>query len=302
MRVLITGATGFVGGRIARRYVLRGDDVTAIVRDPSPELEEMGVRQIDGGLEAIDAEVVRHIDVVVHAAAAAGPDLAAARAVNRDGTARLVDAALATDLERFVHISTTSVYDRAAGEDELTEDARLVHADDDASPYAITKAEAEHEVGRATAAGLRAAVLRPPAVLGAGPTSTWGTRVPRRLVAGDPMPTHPDTSFGWVHVEDLVDAVIAAADLSETLVTNVVGGHVPFSTYLDALVAMLPTPPPAPRIPDTPPWRGRYGMRRAPTLLGVPINRRFEDAMAEIADSWRAGDPAGQADEPGGAA
>lgn len=295
MRVFITGATGFVGGRVARRYVLRGDDVTALVRTPSPELEEMGVRQLDGGLDEVDAEAVRHIDVIVHAAAAMGPDLATARAVNRDGTARLVDAALATDLDRFVHISTTSVYDREAGGDVLTEESPLVHDEEHASPYAITKAEAEGEIARGTKAGLSTAVLRPPLILGAGPTSIWGTRTPRRLIAGEQLSNHPDNSTGWVHVEDLVDAVIAAAESSEVFVTNVVGGHVPFSAYIDALADILPTPPPQPLAPSSPPWRGRYAMGRASRLLGIPMERRFEDAMAEIVDSWRAGDPGGTA-------
>ncbi len=301
MRVLITGATGFVGGRVARRYVQRGDEVTAVVRTASAALEEIGVLQLDGGFEVVDAGLCAGMDLIVHAAAGTGPDLDQARTVNRGGTARMVDAARTAGVGRFVHISTTSVYDRADGEAiVLHEDAPLVAAGDAegsassvGNAYAVTKAEAEGEVQRAVDAGLCAAVLRPPAILGAGPTSTWGTRVPRRLLDGHPLPIHPDTTFGWVHVDDLVDAVVAAGASRDVFVANVVGGHVPFRTYLDAVATILPDQPPPPVVPDTTPWLGRYATDRAPTILGIPIERRFDDAMDEIADSWRAGDPTG---------
>ncbi len=299
MRVLITGATGFVGGRIARRYSQQGDQVTAVVRTASSALEEIGVLQLDGGFEAVDADLCAGIDLIVHAAAGTGPDLEQARTVNQGGTAHLVDTALAAGVGRFVHISTTSVYHRADGGDAvLGEDTPLVtaggapgEAGSTGSAYAVTKAEAEHEVQRAVDDGLCAAVLRPPAILGAGPTSTWGTRIPRRLLDGDPLPIHPDTTFGWVHIDDLVDVLVAAGASRDVFVANVVTGHVPFRTYLDAVATILPDQPPSPVVPATEPWRGRYATDRAPTILGVPIERRFDDAMDEIADSWRAGDP-----------
>ncbi len=299
MRLLITGATGFVGGRIARCYVDRGDDVAVVVRTPSPDLAETGVTQISGGFAAIDPAMLEGVDVVVHAAAGSGPDLDTARAVNRDGTARIVDAATVAGVDRFVHISTTSVYVRSqAADGMLSEDSPLM-ADEDGSgtvgsPYAITKAEAEREVQRAVEAGLSAAILRPPAILGAAPTSTWGTRVPRLVIDGATLPMPSRTTFGWVHVDDLVDAAVAAGDTRDVFVANVVGGHVPFATYLDALVAMLPTPPSEPVFPDRDPWQGRYATGRATSILGIPIDRTFEDGMAEIADSWRAGDPGGE--------
>jgi len=299
MRVLITGATGFVGGRLAHRYVQRGDEVTAVVRTVSPTLDEVGVLQLDGGFEVVDADLCAGMDLIVHAAASTGPDLELARTVNRGGTARLVDAALAAGVGRFVHISTTSVYDRTdRGDAVLDEDTPLMEEGGSAgatgsagSAYSVTKAEAEHEVRRAVDAGLCAAVLRPPAILGAGPTSTWGTRVPRRLLEGEALPIHPDTTFGWVHIDDLVDAVVATGASRDLFVANVVGGHVPFRTYLDAVAKILPDPLPSPVEPDSEPWQGRYATDRAPTILGLPIERRFDDVMDEIADSWRAGDP-----------
>jgi 2-alkyl-3-oxoalkanoate reductase len=298
-RVLVTGATGFVGGRIVRRLRERDVEVRALVRTPNRELAELGVEQQDGGLDAIAPTLLEDVDAVVHAAATTGPELDDARVVNRDGTQRLCEAALAAGVSRFVHVSTTAVYDlEAVGNEVVTEDApvtssvpRRATVRGSVSPYAMTKAEAEAEVATATARGLSTAVLRPPAVLGAGPSSTWGTRVPRRLLDGR-FPARPtETTFGWVHVDDLVDAVLAALESDATLVANVVGGHTTLGRYLEAVAELLPAEVTVPSS-DEEPWTGRYDDRRLPEVLGVHPERSFESALAEIAASWRSGEVA----------
>lgn len=295
MRVLVTGATGFVGGRVAARLRERGDEVVASVRSPSPRLQALGVEQIEAGLE-LTVEHVAGIDAVVHAAASVGPAMDDARSVNRDGTRRVSEAALAAGVDRLVHISTTSVYDLdAIGDAVVDEDAPLARESSGESPagsagnaYSVTKAEAEAEVIEATARGLSTAILRPPAVLGAGPTSTWGTRVPRRLLEGNGPTRHPDTTYGFVHVEDLVDATLAALDSDVRTTVNVVGGHTTVGGYLRAVADLLPGEVEPPTPDDTgSPWRGSYATDRLADHLGVRPIRTFEDAMAEIAESWR---------------
>jgi 2-alkyl-3-oxoalkanoate reductase len=301
-RIMVTGTTGFVGGRVARRLTARGDEVHALVRTPSPVLAELGVHHHEGGLAAADADLLRGMDVVIHAAATAGPDLDAVRDVNTYGTRQVVRAAERAGVPRVVHVSTTSVYDLdALGDVEVGEDARLVTATAPADqhpassappPYALTKAEAEREVAAAAAGGLSVAILRPPAVLGAGPTSTWGTRVPARLRDGEPVPRSAATTFGYVHVEDLVDAIVAAADGDAEVTVNVVGGHTTVGEYLAEVAALLPGEVSVPEDdPDASVWRGTYATDRLPAALGVRPTRTFAEAMAEIAASWAAGDP-----------
>jgi 2-alkyl-3-oxoalkanoate reductase len=297
-RVMMTGATGFVGGRIAWRLRERGDEVIAVVRTPSAELEALGATQVTGGFDAIDAALLEGVGAIVHAAAGVGPDLEQARVVNRDGTRRVVDAALAAGTPRLVHISTTSVYDLdAIGDVEVAEDAPLATEASGSSPagnapgaYSVTKAEAEAEVTRGTQAGLSAAILRPPAVLGAGASSTWGTTVPARLRDGGFGERNPDATFGWVHIEDLVDAVLAALDQQVEVTANVVGGHAEWRTYLEE-VARLVGARSVPLDAHAPAWRGRYATDRLPEALGVTPTRSFGDAMAEIAASWADGTP-----------
>jgi 2-alkyl-3-oxoalkanoate reductase len=299
MRVLVTGATGFVGGRIAARLRDRDDEVLATVRERSRALEVSGVEQAQVGLQVTPA-LLDGVDAIVHAAASVGPAMAEARAVNRDGTRAICEAALSAGTPRLVHISTTSVYDLAViGDAVVDEDAPLAHDDSGESPagsagnaYSVTKAEAEAEVLAAAARGLSTAILRPPAVLGSGPTSTWGTRVPRRLLDGTGPARHPGTVFGFVHVEDLVDATLAALDSEATVIANVVGGHTTVGTYLEAVASLLPGDVRLPEPnPDDTPWQGSYATDHLPRTLGVRPARSFDEAMAEIADSWAEGAP-----------
>lgn len=297
-RVVLTGATGFVGGRVAERLRDRGDQVVALVRTPSEALGQQGVEQVVGALDGTELPSEAQaagFDAVVHAAASMDDDLEVARQVNRDGTRLLADLALQQG-GRFVYVSTTSVYDLPAiGDTVVHEDAPLLGAGADApaisssaSAYGISKAEGEAEVVRGIEAGLAATVLRPPAVLGTGPTSTWGTRVPARLREAAWTPPHPETTMGWVHIDDLVDAILAALDHPARATVNVIGGHATFGLYVNELARLVPgIPVDVAEAGDTRRvWRGSYATGRLGELLGITPQRTFDEAMAEIARWW----------------
>jgi 2-alkyl-3-oxoalkanoate reductase len=301
-KVLVTGATGFVGGRIVRRLRETGHGVIALVRAPSDDLGDLGAEQRIVGLRDLEGvqRAGEQADAIVHAAATADP--ATAQAVNVAGTRAVAGAALLSDL-RLIHLSTTSVYDLDVASEGgvIAEGHPLVGRDGDASPisssgsaYATTKAHAEEEVIRAVRNGLVGVILRPPAVLGAGRTSTWGTRVPRRIRDGEGPAIAGESTFGWVHVEDLVDAIVAALTVDPEVVrgltANVVGGHVPFSAYRDGVTGFLGDVPPPPPDPDRV-WRGHYRTAQLVQTLDVRPRRTFEEAMAEIRSSWEDGEP-----------
>jgi 2-alkyl-3-oxoalkanoate reductase len=304
-RVLLTGATGFVGGRLAARLTRLGHEVVAPVRRRDDHLAALGVEQHLGGFEAVTPGLLHDAEVIVHAAATAGPDLDAVAAVNVEGTRRVLQAAVEAGTPRLVHVSTTSVYaDPSEDVRVVDEDAPLVAGDDqDAAPYARTKADADRLL-LTTPAGAAVVILRPPAVLGAGATSTWGTRVPTAIAEGRGFSAPRARTFAFVHVDDLVDAIVAAAALDaaahtppaeaptgQPLVANVVGGHVTVGEYLDAVVALLDRDLPARPGTDEPAWSGRYATDRLPRLLGVAPHRSFRAGMAEIAAAWASGPP-----------
>lgn len=287
---LVTGATGFVGSRIARRLRTGGWRVRALVRrhDPSPDLE--GVEQIVGDFVEPDSarDAARGPRVVIHCAATGDPDPEAARRVNVDGTRSMIEAALRRRCERYIHISTGSVY-RLEGLEVVDEDAPLQAPD--AEPYGATKAEADRSVLEAAGEGLRATILRPGAILGVHPTSTWAVTIPERIrTAPDSMTRPRSRTIPWVHVEDLVDAVLLALSSEAAMgrVYNVVDEHTTWGEYADRVRSWFDLGPQPEVDAGTPPWTGRVDARRVRADLGYAPRRTFGQGMAEAESYWRA--------------
>ena len=118
MRVLVTGATGFTGGHLAKTLAARpGYTVRALVRHPdrAAGLAERGIAIVPGDLaeRASVIAAVRDVDVVYNIAALyrdASLPAAAYQAVNAEAPAWIVDAAAAAGVGRVVHCSTVGVH------------------------------------------------------------------------------------------------------------------------------------------------------------------------------------------------
>jgi UDP-glucose 4-epimerase len=166
MKILVTGATGKVGSRLARRLAQRGDAVRALVRDPARagELRDGGIELAKGDLLQVEslAAALSDVDAVVHCAAffrGATPEQA--QAVNDLGTQHLARAARDAAVKRFVFTSTGLVYGPNGG--------RLAQEDDPCAPtaaYPVSKLAAERFL--LALAGLDVRVLRLPFVYGDG--------------------------------------------------------------------------------------------------------------------------------------
>lgn len=163
MKILVTGATGKVGSRLVKRLVRRGDQVRALVRDPS-KLDAAGVEAVRGDL--LDppslAAAVRGVDAVVHCAAFfRGATEEQTHATNDQGTRHLAEAARASGVKRFVFTSTGTVYGGTSG--------RYAREDEPCQPthaYPASKLAAEHYL--LALGDLDVRVLRLPFVYGDG--------------------------------------------------------------------------------------------------------------------------------------
>lgn len=284
--VLVTGANGFVGSHVCKRLSKAGTDVRALVRREDADLSRAG--DVDVAVATLDdrtglADAMSGITHVVHCAAAAGPDHESATAVNVAGTRSVLEAAAEAGARRVVHISTTSVVD----DDAAVVDGDAERVDDDAGPYPVTKRDAEDVVAQvARDTGVETVVLRPPAVLGWGPTSTWGQRVPAWVADGE-LPFSPDRrgSLGWVHVEDLAEAVVLAL-VDDGAVGNtyvVAAGTTTWGQFLDEVVSWFPGCPAPFEASDHPPAPREWSSARIRDDLGWAPTWSFEASMADAA-------------------
>ena len=189
LKLAITGATGFVGGRLLELALAEGHEVRALTR--RPQGDRNGVTWIDGSLDRPDsletlcegAESVVHVAGVINAADPAGFE-----AGNVTGTASMLDAAERASVSRFVHVSSL-----AAREPKL-------------SAYGASKAGSEALVGTSP---ISAAIVRPPAVYGPGDKETLELfRMARRGFILLP----PEGRLSLIHVDDLARLLLALAD------------------------------------------------------------------------------------------
>jgi nucleoside-diphosphate-sugar epimerase len=212
MTILVTGAGGFVGRALCRRLLADGHAVAGTAgRDrPLPDgVERRPIASIGPTTAWTDA--LAGIDTVVHLAArvhvlkdrAADP-AAEFRAVNRDGTLHLAQAAARLGVRRFVFMSSI----RALGHPIATEllDEATIPAP--ADPFGISKWEAEQDLAQLAAEGtLHTTILRPPLVYGPGVTANFRTLL-QAVARGWPLPFGAiERPQSLIFVDNLADAV-----------------------------------------------------------------------------------------------
>ncbi len=209
-RVLVTGATGFVGRHFCERLVREGVEVRGLVRAGGilpPGVAAAQARGLDdrAGIRAAlqGVEAVVHLAARVHVMreSESDPERAFER-VNVGGTALLSDEAEAAGVRRFLFMSTVGVYgvEGLARLDESTPTAP-------STPYGRTKLAAENLLRQASLRGsMRVGILRPPGVYGPGMKGNI-PRLFRAVDRGLPVPA-PATSNRrtLVYVGNLVDA------------------------------------------------------------------------------------------------
>ncbi|MFE9789538.1 NAD-dependent epimerase/dehydratase family protein [Nocardia salmonicida] len=211
MTVLVTGATGFVGGAIVRGLVARGVPVRAMVRDAAAAPEDVEVAVADLGDTGALARAVTGARAVVHAAALLGEFGRPAEyfAVNVAGTDRLVQEAAVAGVRRFVFLGSPSALMAPDGGDQVGIDETVPYPERFLNSYCETKAVAEQLVLAANAPGFTTCSLRPRAVWGPGDRRGPIVQILAKLRAG----RLPDLSGGrdvrasLCYIDHLVEAV-----------------------------------------------------------------------------------------------
>ncbi len=250
MRAVVTGASGFLGGRLAQMLAERGDEVAIVARSSSDlrHLQGLPIRVVQGDLRDA-ASLLAAVVGATHLfhCAACSTDWAPLEtyiAANVTGTQNLLIAARSVrGLERFVHVSTTDVYgypDTPCGEDGPLVETAL--------PYNRTKVQGERAVWEAMQAhGLPVTVMRPGTIYGPRGkdfTIDMAALLRQRLMAVIDGGT---AAGGFVYVDDVAQAMIDAALSSSAIgeAYNLVeGAGVTWRQYLATFAEMLGTKPP----------------------------------------------------------
>jgi uncharacterized protein len=213
MRILVTGATGFVGRRLVEECHRLGHSLAALSRDPAaarrrlPQLESAyGWNPFEGPppAEAFDA-----VDAVVHLAgeSVTGRWTEEKKQSIRDsrvvGTANLVKAIVRLETRPQVLVSASAIgYYGDRGEDELTEDS--APGDDF---LADVCQQWEKEAGKVEWGGVRSARVRVGIVLGPGGGALGAMLTPFRLGVGGPLGSGQQW-WSWVHRDDLIALIL----------------------------------------------------------------------------------------------
>ncbi|MDR7543863.1 MAG: NAD-dependent epimerase/dehydratase family protein [Armatimonadota bacterium] len=213
-RVCVTGATGFIGGRLTEVAVARGNDVTCLVRTwhKAARLARFPVRFVHGDIQQPESllEAMKGCEVVFHCAVDFAVPWERHRRLNTDGTVNVMRAAHAAGIRRVVYLSSIAVHGYAPRPGAATEDAPLVYT---GNPYCDGKIDAERAIlehGRRYGVGVT--VLRPTIVY--GPFGTRWTELPvKEIRAGRMVLVNGGTGIcNALYVDNLVDAMFLAAD------------------------------------------------------------------------------------------
>lgn len=217
-RVLVTGGTGFIGGRLVEKLSLEQHAaVRVLVRNFSraSRIARFPVEMIGGDIK--DRETVRQAmegcDIVFHCAYDFAGDTRHRRTVSVKGTENVAEAALGVGVSRVVHVSTVSVYGTPDG--DLDEGCPRVTSGD---VYAETKLEAENlMLGYHREKGFLVTIVQPTIVY--GPFSRpWTTGIVEQLQKG--QVALPDDGGGYcsaVYIDDVIDGMILAAVKDEAI-------------------------------------------------------------------------------------
>jgi len=293
---VVTGANGLVGSRTCAALAERGMRVRAVVRRAGTAPDVPGVEEHVGEFHdpGFAAEVVAGAQAVVTTVHPMGSDRAAQHRIGVEGTPVIARAARDAGVERLVHVSTAGVYDRTPGVGDVDESAVLVG--DDAGDYPVTKRDTDAALAQVD--GITRVLVRPPAILGAGPSSVWNTLRPAAIRDDESARRAiPDQSFAWVHVDDLVTLIadVAAGRIADAqdptegpvrndcTVVNVAAEPATLRDYYGTVTGAVGVEP---EWQDAPAWTGRILADRAHGWDWKPTVGLHE-ALAEIAEGLR---------------
>lgn len=214
MRVLITGATGLLGGHLIKDLQQRGEHIRALVLpvENADKLVAQGVEVVRGDITDASTlgPAVKDVELVFHLAAMMGiwRPLADYRLVNVNGAENLYRAAQKAGVRRYVHTSSHCVYGLGIGR-FLTEKDPLRP---DTHPYSVTKAEGDRLMRRLMlTSSVETVILRPGSFFGPGDRLNFGRMAQRMKDGKGVIIGRGDNHLPFCYISDIVQGFLLAA-------------------------------------------------------------------------------------------
>lgn len=251
MTVVVTGASGHVGGNLLRALLAAGQSVRALVHRDRRAIEGLDIEVVQGDI--CDLETLHRAfagaEVVYHTAAyisILGDEWPLLEQINILGTRNVVRACLECGVRRLVHFSSIHALEQEPLDIPVDESRPLVDSRR-ASPYSRSKAAGEREVRAAITRGLDAIILYPTAIVGPHDfrPSLFGQAL--LYLAQGKLPALVAGGFDWVDVRDVVGAALRAAEVAPPGARYLLSGHWVALPEIAALVEEF-TGIPAPRL------------------------------------------------------
>ena len=271
-RVFVTGGAGFIGRAVVRQLRERGDEVTAMVRDPARAsvLVGFGIRVVAGDLRSLSAirDPMAGCAGVIHLAGSyrvgiRPSERPAMYEINVAAAARVLDAAIDVGVPRIVSISTANVLGDTKGQ-VVNETYRRDPAEGYLSYYDETKVLAHQLAEARIAAGAPVLIAMPGTTYGPGDHSAIGAQLKAAFGGRAVAIVFGDMGISAVHVDDLAAGILAVLDRGRIGESYLLTGEC--LTLADAMDVAA-----------------RAGGRRAPRLHVSTALLRLAEPMAGLA-------------------
>ena len=209
--VFVTGGTGLVGSHLIKELVRQGKHVKALYRSKAPAVDDkQNIEWVKGDiLDTISlAEAMQNVDLVYHCAAIVSFEPRQKHEMfvtNVEGTANVVNASLDAQVKKLCFVSSVAALGQLKNE-QVTDENTTWNEEANNSNYGKSKYLGEIEVWRGIGEGLKAVIVNPAIILGAGNWNEGSVKIFK--TAFEEFPWYTEGETGFADVNDVVSIMI----------------------------------------------------------------------------------------------